>query len=166
MSRGALAQWDMQPPATYRRQIEAIMTVSDDVRKRFGEYVKVQAFGGRFIDRETERKILENGVMRFELSLEDGRQILLGVAAENGFVFETDAEQRLRDILESFAEDGKINRREFTDSVNIYRKLCVNAVGEEDAKKAVKRVMIAEGFKPKRQGVLGTKGWYRRVDAD
>lgn len=165
MSRGALTLWDMQPPK-FRRQIEAIMAVSDEVRKRFGEYVKVQAFGGRFIDRETERKILENGVMRFELSLEEGRQILLGVAAENGFVFETDAGQRLRDILESFAEDDKINRREFTDAVNIYRKLCVNAVSEDDARKAVKRIMIAEGFKPKRQGLLGTKGWYRRVDAD
>lgn len=142
------------------------MAVSDDVKKRFGEYVKVQALDSRFITRETEKKILEDGVMRFELGLDDGRQIMLGVASDNGLVFESEAERRIRDILDGFAEDGRIDKREFTDSVNIFRKFCANGVTEEEAKKRVKRIMVANGWTPKRQGLLGSRRWYRRVEVD
>lgn len=139
------------------------MTVSDDVKKRFAEYVKVQALGSRFIDRSTEKKILEDGVMRFELGLDEGRQIMLGVAADQGYVFETEAERRIHDILESYADDGRIDRREFSDAAGFYRRFCANGVSEDDARKCVKRVMIANGWKPKRKGLFGTKRWFNKV---
>ncbi len=142
------------------------MAVSEDVRKRFAEYVKVQALDSRFIDRTTERKILEDGVMRFEIGLDDGRQIMLGVASDCGYVFESEAEKRIRDILEGYAEDGRIDRREFTDAAAFFRRFCANGVSEDDARKRVKKLMIANGWKPKRRGLLGGKRWYTRVSVD
>lgn len=139
------------------------MAVAEDVKKRFAEYVKVQALGGRFIDRATERRILEDGVMRFEISLDEGRQIMLGVAADQGLCFESEADTRIRDILDGFAEDRRIDKREFSDTVVFYRKFCDGAVSEEDARKRVKKIMIAEGLKPKGFTLLGGKRWYNKV---
>lgn len=142
------------------------MAVSDDVKKRFAEYVKVQALGGRFIDRATERKILEDGVMRFELTLDEGRQIMLGVASDEGYGFESEADARIKDILDGFAADRRrIDKREFTCAVVFYRKFCNNGVSEDDARKRVKQIMIAEGLKPKGFTLLGGKRWYNKVDA-
>jgi hypothetical protein len=143
-----------------------MMAVADDVKKRFAEYVKVQALGGRFIDRATERKILEDGVMRFEISLDEGRQIMLGVAADEGYGFESEADLRIKDILDGFAEDRKIDKREFRDAVVFYRKFCNNAVSEDDARRRIKKIMIAEDLKPKGFTLLGGKRWYNKVDAD
>jgi hypothetical protein len=143
-----------------------MMAVADDVKKRFAEYVKVQALGGRFIDRATERKILEDGVMRFEISLDEGRQIMLGVAADEGYGFESEADQRIKDILDGFAEDRKIDKREFSNAVVFYRKFCNNGVSEDDARRRIKKIMIAEGLKPKGFTLLGGKRWYNKVDAD
>lgn len=142
------------------------MAVSDDVKKRFAEYVKVQALGGRFIDRATERKILEDGVMRFELTLDEGRQIMLGVASDEGYSFESEADARIKDILDGFAADRRrIDKREFASAVVFYRKFCNNGVSEDDARKRVKQIMIAEGLKPKGFTLLGGKRWYNKVDA-
>lgn len=141
------------------------MAVADDVKKRFGEYVKVQALGGRHIDRATERRILEDGVMRFELSLEEGRQIMLGVAADEGYSFESAADDRIKDILDGFADKGKIDKREFSSAAVFYRKFCNNGVSEDEARRRVKKIMIEEGLKPKGFTLLGGKRWYNKVDA-
>ena len=142
------------------------MAVADDVKRRFAEYVKVQALGGRFIDRTTERKILEDGVMRFEISLDEGRQIMLGVAADEGYSFESEADQRIKDILDGFAEDRKIDKREFGDAVMFYRKFCNNGISEVEARKRIKKMMIEEGLKPKGFTLLGGKRWYNKVEVD
>lgn len=142
------------------------MAVSEDVKKRFAEYVKVQALGGRFIDRETEKKILEDGVMRFELGLDDGRQIMLGVASDQGYAFETEAERRIAEILEDYADNGRIDRRQFGDAVGFYRRFCAFGVSEEDAKKRIKKIMVANGWKAKRNGMLGTRRWFNKVEVE
>lgn len=142
------------------------MAVADDAKKRFAEYVKVQALGGRHIDRGTERKILEDGVMRFEIGLDEGRQIMLGVAADQGYSFESAADERIKDILDGFAEDRKIDKREFNDSVVFYRKFSNNEVTEEDARKRIKKIMLEEGLKPKGFALLGGKRWFKKVPAE
>jgi hypothetical protein len=144
------------------------MAVSDDVKKRFAEYVKIQALGTRYIDRTAERKILEDGVMRFEISLDEGRQIMLGVASEEGYGFQSEADCRIRDILHGFADNSnnKLDKREFEASVLFYRKFCNSGINEEDARKRVKKVMLDEGIKPKGFALLGGKRWYNRVDAE
>ena len=124
------------------------MAVADDVKKRFAEYVRVQALGGKFIDRATERKILEDGLMRFEIGLDEGRQIMLGVAADEGYGFESEADARIKEILDGFAEDRKIHKKEFASAVIFYRKFCNNGMSEEDTRKRVKKIMVAEGLKP------------------
>lgn len=142
------------------------MAVSEDVKKRFAEYVKVQALGGRYIDRETEKKILEDGVMRFELGLDDGRQIMLGVASDQGYVFESEAEKRIAEILEDYADNGRIERRQFNDAVGFYRRFCAFGVSEDEAKKRVKKIMITNGWTAKRNGMLGTRRWFNKVEAE
>jgi hypothetical protein len=139
------------------------MAVSDEVRKRFAEYVKVQAFGSRFIDRRTEKKILEDGVLRFEIGLDDGRHIMNTVAADDGYIFETDCERRIKDILDGLAEDGMIGPREFNYAVGIFRKICNNALTDEEAKIKVKQVMQNKGFRPKRWGVWAPRRWFDKI---
>lgn len=143
------------------------MAVSDDVKKRFAEYVKIQALGDRFIDRATERKILEDGVMRFDIGLDEGRQIMLGVASDAGYGFESEADERIRDILDGFAKGRRINKREFADATTFYRKFCNNGVNEDEARKRVKKAMIRDGLRPRgRLLVPFGKRWYNRIETD
>jgi hypothetical protein len=139
------------------------MAVSDEVRKRFAEYVKVQALGSRYIDRRTEKKILEDGVLRFEIGLDDGRHIMNTIAAEEGYVFETDCERRIKDILDGLAEDGKLGPREFTYAVAIFRKSIGAPLTDDEARMKVKQVMQTKGFRPKRTNFLFGRKWFDKI---
>jgi hypothetical protein len=139
------------------------MAASNEVRSRFAEYVKIQALGDNYIDRRTERKILEQGVLRFELSLDDARQIMNTVAASGGTIFETDCDKRIKDILSGFNDVGKIGPREFACAVAIFRRLCNNALSELEIRAKVKRVMTNRGYVPKRAGFFFSRRWFSRI---
>ena len=64
------------------------MTVADEVKRRYGEYIKLQVLDEQYLSRDRERKILGEGVTRFEIPLEDARSILMSVASESDIVFE------------------------------------------------------------------------------
>lgn len=136
----------------------------DQRKSRFAEYVKVQAFGSRFIDRANEKRILEEGVTRFDLSLDESRQIMLGVGSNEGYSFESDADRRMADILQGYANNGKVDCRQFGDAVSIHRRFCGNELSEDEAKKRVKRIMESEGLRPRSKGLLSGKRWYNKID--
>ncbi|MFD1623286.1 hypothetical protein [Azospirillum griseum] len=141
------------------------MSVNEDARKRFADLVRLNGLTCTFISRETERRILEEGVTRFELSLDDARGVLRTVAADEEFVFESEACHRINQILERYAgKKGKISKEQFLQSAAILRDFSNDAISEKEAKRQIKAMMIDEGWEPRRAGLLRSKRWYNRVE--
>lgn len=138
------------------------MAVSEDVKNRFVEYVKLQGFDDQYIDRKEEKKILETAVKN-GLSVEEGLALLREVATQKGLVVERDAEERAKEVLERFAgNDGKVDKKEFADAVAIFKSTCKGRVPEPEIQKRLKAMMLGNGWQAKEGGLFGSK-WFSAI---
>ena len=132
--------------------------------RRFADLVKLNGLGSRFIDRTQERHLLEEGVTKFGLTLDEARGVLRSVAEDNGYVFESEAGWRIQQVLGRHAgKNGMISRRQFRRTADVLRDFSDNAIGEAEARRQIKRIMIENGWRPRRAGMLRTRRWYRQV---
>ncbi len=145
------------------------MDAEEDIGKKFAEYIKLQLFDERFLSRDREKKLLAEGVTRFDISLDEARAILMDVAADLDLIFEKDVDKLIREIMQAFAAtDGYISCSEFHHGVHIYKQLSAGHVGEGDAMRRLKQMMLDRDWKPRRQGLtilsaIGTRKWFREI---
>jgi Flp pilus assembly CpaF family ATPase len=144
------------------------MAADDMVRggdsRRFADLVKLQGVGSRFIDREQERRLLEEGVTKFGLTLDEARGVLRSVAEDNGYVFESEAGRRVEQVMSRHAgKRGLISRRQFRATAQVLRDFSDNAITEPEARRRIKQIMVDNGGRPRRAGLLRTRRWYRQV---
>ena len=141
------------------------MVRTDDTARRYADLVKLNGLGCRFIDRTQERHLLEEGVTKFNLTLDEARGVLRSVAEDNGYVFESEAGRRIQQVLSRHAgKNGMISRRQFRRTADVLRDFSDNAIGEAEARRQIKRIMIENGWRPRRAGLLRTRRWYRLVE--
>jgi Flp pilus assembly CpaF family ATPase len=132
--------------------------------RRFADLVKLQGVGSRFLDREQERRLLEEGVTKFGLTLDEARGVLRSVADDNGYIFESEAGRRVEQVMSRHAgKRGLISRRQFRATAQVLRDFSDNAITEPEARRRVKQIMIDNGWRPRRAGMLRTRRWYRQV---
>lgn len=140
------------------------MGKKDELIQRYSGYVKLAAMDKPFISRAEERRLLEDGVSKFELGADDARGVLLAVAQANDIRVERDIDRRMIPILERFGgKRRKIGKSRFEEAAAIYNGLAGGTLTEDDARIRVKRVMEANGFRAKRKGLLMSRRWYRRI---
>ena len=137
-------------------------------KKRFAEFVKAHGFDDGFIDREEEKRILQEGVARFGIGFTDGQAIMLGVASAFDYSIERNAESHIRELLTHYAgRSGKISRNDFNDCVAVYKVLSKGTVTEHDIKRRLKAIMEEKGWRPRPTGLLlRTRKWYREIKSD
>jgi len=141
------------------------MADTEDPRRRFADLVKLNGLSSKFIDRDTERRVLEEGVMRYGLSLDEARGMMRSVAEDHDYVFESETGRRIRQVLDRHAgKKGKISKKQFDQTAEILRDFSNGAIGEAEARRHVKRIMIENGWKPRRAGILPTQRWYKAVE--
>jgi len=141
------------------------MADTEDPRRRFADLVKLSGLTSKFIDREAERRVLEEGVIRCGLSLDEARGMMRAVADDNDYVFESETERRVRQILDKQAsKKGKISKKQFDQTASILRDFTNSSIGEQEARRQVKRIMIENGWKPRRAGILPTQRWYKSIE--
>lgn len=140
------------------------MVRNDDTGRRYADLVKLNGLGCRFIDRTQERHLLEEGVTKFNLTLDEARGVLRSVAEDNGYVFESEAGRRIQQVLSRHAgKNGMISRRQFRRTADVLRDFSDNSLGEAEARRQIKRIMLENGWRPRRAGLLRTRRWYRLV---
>ena len=138
------------------------MAVSEAVRKQFVDYIMLQVFDDQYVDRQEEKKILEEGIKK-GLGVEEGLAIMRQTAAEKGFALERDAEDRAKETLEAFTtDDGKIDKKEFESAVAIFKSATKGRLPEHELKKRLKIFMEENGWKAKEGGLFGSK-WYSAI---
>ena len=144
---------------------EMVRRSQDDSTRRFADLVKLTGLGSRFIDRAQERRLLEDGLTKFDLTLDEARGVLRSVAEDHSYIFESEAGRRIQQVLSRHAgKRGAISRRQFRRSADVLRDFYDNAISDVEACRQLKRIMIDNGWRPRRAGLLRTRRWYRRVE--
>jgi hypothetical protein len=90
--------------------------------------------------------------------------VLRAVAEDNDYIFESEAGKRIGQVLGRHAgKSGRISRGQFRQTTAVLRDFSDNAIGEAEACRQLKRLMIANGWRPRRAGLLRSKRWYNQV---
>lgn len=141
------------------------MAASDDEKRKFADFVRVHTVDQRFITREEEKRLLQEGILRFGLDLDEANGILLRVASEEKIALERLEEERIRRILAQLGgRKRKIAKRDFAQTAATYRELSNGGMTDAEAKRKVKRIMESEGYAARRtRWMIGSKRWYRQV---
>lgn len=138
------------------------MAISEAVKKQFVDFITLQIYDDQYIDREEEKQIIEEGIKK-GISVEEGLAIMRQLSQERGWVHERDAEERAKEMLEvSTADDGKIDKKEFEQAVETFRKHSKGKILEPEMKRRLKKMIEENGWKPKEGGLFGSK-WYSAI---
>lgn len=138
------------------------MAVSEQVRKQFIEHIMLQVFDDQYIDRQEEKKILEEGIKK-GIGVDEGLSIIQQVSSEKGFVIEREVEERIKEILQQFAyNDGVIDKKEFEDALALFKSSCKGKLPEPELKRRLKKMMLDNGWKAKEGGLFGSK-WFSTI---
>jgi hypothetical protein len=125
----------------------------DDVKKQFLEQVKLRAYDDKYIDKNEEREILQIA-LQMGVTVDSARAALAQVCEANDYVVESQVLVRIKEQLETFAEnDGKIDEKEFNDTVSIARKATKGKKNDIQVKRMVLEVMADNSYKEK-------TGWF------
>ncbi len=137
----------------------------DDTLRRYTDLVKITGMKTKYINQAQEVRLLEEGVTRFDLSLDDARRHLRKVAEENGFVFESQEGRRVEQMMNRYASrSGTISREQFESTAAILRDFTEKSIGEEEARRQLKRLMLQNGWRPRRSGWFWSKKWFAQVE--
>lgn len=137
------------------------MSVSQATIQQFIEFIKLKVFDDGYIDRQEEKAILEEGVKR-GIGVESGIAVIRQVSLDHGYVVERMVDERAKEILQRFATDGQVDKKEFEDAVALYKSDSKGKVKDDDIRKRLKQLMLDNGWKAKEGGFFGTK-WFSAI---
>jgi hypothetical protein len=138
------------------------MTASEETKKAFVDYIMLQSFDDQYIDRQEEKKIVEEGIKK-GFGVDEALAILNQVASEKGLALERQAEERAKEMLGQFAtNDGKVDKKEFEDTLAILKSASKGKIPEPEMKRRLKKMMEEQGWKAKEGGLFGSK-WYSAI---
>ena len=120
----------------------------------------------KHIGHDEELRLLEKGVTEFDLSLNEARSVLRSVAEDSGYAFESEAVRRAEQLLGRYAgKRGSISREQFETTAQILRDFSERTIGEGEARRRLKRIMLENGWQPRRGGLLWSRRWFKAVEA-
>jgi hypothetical protein len=133
-----------------------------DTHRQFLDYIKLHVYTDGYLDREEERKILEEAT-RMGIGFDAGLSILRDQAQSQGWVIERELETSARDMLEQFSRSGGVvDQKEFNDVVEWLRSGSKNHISQPDAQRRIKKMMLEAGWKAKEGGLFGSK-WFSAI---
>jgi hypothetical protein len=144
------------------------MTATDSPpRHRFAELVKLQLRGRRFLDQDQERRLLEEAITRYGLTLDQASGLLRGAAQEDRIALEGELGASSRELLRTLADRRRrVARDDFRRAVAFYRGRAGGGVTEAEAQKRVKRLMEELDLQPRPTGrIIRSRRWYRAIEA-
>jgi hypothetical protein len=132
----------------------------DEVKRQFVEQVKLRAYDDKYIDKNEEREILQIA-LQHGVTVDSARAALAQVCESNGYVLESRVLSQLKDLVDTFASnDGKIDEKEFNDTVTTCKKACQGKKNDIQCKRMVIEIIEENSYKVK-TGLF--TNWYNRV---
>ena len=132
----------------------------DEVKRQFVEQVKLRAYDDKYIDKNEEREILQIALQQ-GVTVDSARAALAQVCENNGYVLESRVLSQLKDLIDTFAgNDGKIDEKEFNDTVTTCKKATQGKKTDIQCKRMVLEIIEENSYKVK-TGMFSN--WYARA---
>ena len=129
--------------------------------------VRIEGMNGGFIRVEDERRLLQDGMARFHLSLDEANGSMLATVNDQKLVLQRVADDATREILNMQASQNsgrRLSRREFEQAAEMYRAKARGKITPDEARRRVKALMVEEGIRPRRAGwVIRSRRWFNSV---
>lgn len=129
--------------------------------------VRIEGMNGGFIRAEDERRLLQDGMTRFNLSLDEANGAMLATVNDQKLVLQRVADEGTREFLNVQASRSRqrtLSRQDFRQAVEMYRAKSRQRVSEEEAKRRVKSLMLEEGITAKRHGwIIRSRRWFNSI---
>lgn len=141
------------------------MTASNpaELKKQFVQQVKLRAYDDKYVDKAEELEILKSALDN-GIGLDAARGVLMQVCETEGYVLESRVLAEVKDLIDTFAgNDGKIDEREFKDSVAMCKKRTEGKKTDLECKRMV-LVLIDEHRLPVKTGMMSN--WYKKARKD
>lgn len=133
----------------------------EEVKKRFVQEIKLRAHDDRFIDKAEEMEILKIAIAD-GITVDSARHALRQVCEANEYVVEGVLDEKVKEMLEQFAADGEVDKKEFDDTVQVVTRAAKGRLSETKVAKKVKSIMEANDMKP-RHGLFKGGNWYKDI---
>lgn len=132
---------------------------------RFKEFLKLHLRRQRFLTQEQEARLLEEAVLRYNLTADEANGALRAAADDADIVTEAELLNSSVQLLKAMADKkNRISREDFDKAADFYRSRTGTTITPIEARKRVKRVMEEQGLEPRRSGqLLKTRRWYRQI---
>lgn len=138
------------------------MATEQESIKHLVEFIKLQVYDDKYIDRKEEKTILEEGI-KHGIGVERCLAIIRQVANEKGYGLEREIEERSKSLLGQFAKnDGKIDRKEFDDVFSIFKQESNGNVNDDEIRRRLKKIILEQGWAVKEGGLFGSK-WFSAI---
>jgi len=143
------------------------MTTQATPRARFQELVKLHVQGRSYLSREDERRLLEEGVTRYGLSLDEAAGALRAYAEQEETALDRELGRSTGLLLKTLADaKGRVARKDFAKAVAFWRARAGSQIPKLEAEKRVKRLMEEQELTARASGVLvPSRRWYRVIEA-
>ena len=143
------------------------MTADPETRRRFADMVRIEGMNGGFIRVEYERCLLQDGMARFHLSLDEANGSMLATVNDQKLVLQRVADEATREILTMQANQNsgrRLSRRELEQAAEMYRAKARGKITPDEAQRRVKALMVEEGIRQRRAGwVIRSRRWFNSV---
>ena len=147
---------DFRATATVKSQTAA--------RDQYADLVRLQVSGKRLVTEERENALLQDGVVRFGLSLEEARGRLRSAAEDRGVALQRDIDEAAGFLLRESADaKGRLKRKDFNRVARFYRLRAEGMIAEPDVRQRVKAIMQQQKLTPRRAGMFLTRRWYAKI---
>lgn len=133
----------------------------EEVKKRFVQEIKLRAFDDRYVDKAEEMEILKIAVAD-GVTVDSGRHALRQVCEASDYVLESVLDEKAKEMLDQFAQDGEVDKKEFEDTVAVVSRTAKGRLNDSQIAKKAKEIMEANGMKP-RQGFFKGGSWFNEV---
>jgi len=133
-------------------------------RDQYGDLVRLQVSGRRLITEDRENALLQDGVMRFGLSLEEARGRVRSAAEDRRVVLQRDIDESAGFLLRDSADrKGRLKRKDFNRVARFYKLRAEGMLTEPEVRQRVKSIMQQQNFTPRGAGLLWTRRWFNKI---
>jgi len=137
---------------------------SNATRDQYGDLVRLQVSGRRLITEDRENALLQDGVMRFGLSLEEARGRVRSAAEDRRVVLQRDIDESAGFLLRDSADrKGCLKRKDFNRVARFYKLRAEGMLTEPEVRQRVKSIMQQQNFTPRKAGLLWTRRWFNKI---
>ena len=138
--------------------------MSEDIRQRFINEIKLRAFDDQYVDRGEEKEILQIAI-QMNVDIDTARQALVQACQMQNYVLESAVLKEMKTQLRVFAgNDGVVDEKEFELLFQTMQSKVNGKITDTQVKRMIVEEMETSGLNKVKTGFFSN--WYKKVKAE